>query len=380
MKVRISICLLVSVSLWFSACGSGGSGTEGGVSSGGGGTNPTGSPVYVTNSTVGSVSAYLLDPTSGALQKTSGSPVSTGASSPDSLAVDANKKFVLVANAASASISSFTLNSSTAALTPVAGSPFPTGSSVIRLVIHPNGKFVYALSSTPAQILGFSLDTATGALSPLSGFPVSLNTTGEMGLAISPNGSFLYTSNPNTRLITSFSITSTGTLASLGTTLAPNSAPAFLTFDAVGNFLFAINTAGGLAGNGSVSEFTVSATGTLAEQPGSPFTVGATPVNAAFANGVLYVVNQTSGSVSALALNTTTGALADIKGSPYAVGSRPVSVAPASRGNFLVVTSSASSTGGLIFVFSVAPDGTLTSVTGSPFTPDAAVPDQVLAL
>src|SRR5438067_1425263 len=132
MKVRISICLLVSVSLWFSACGSGGSGTEGGICSGAGGTNPTGSRVYVTN------------------------------------------------------------------------------------------------------------------------------TTGEMGLAISPNGSFLYTSNPNTRLITSFSITSTGTLASLATTLAPNSAPVFLTFDAVGNFLFAINTAGGLAGNGSVSEFTVS--------------------------------------------------------------------------------------------------------------------------
>lgn len=375
-----SICLL-AVSTAFIACGSGDGNANGGRSSDGGTTpTPTGSPVYVTNSTVGSVSAYLLDPTSGSLQKTSGSPTSTGASSPDSLAIDPTKKFLLVANAASASISSFSINSSTAALTPVPGSPFSSGSSVVRLQVHPNGKFVYALSSTPAQVLGFSLDPTTGMLSPLSGFPVSLNATGEMGLAISPSGSFLYTSNPNTRVITSFLINSAGALTPLATTVAPNSAPAFLTFDSVGNFLFAINSGGGVAGNGSVSEFTVSATGALTEQPGSPFVVGATPVNAVFSNGVLYVVNQTSGTLSALALNATTGALTDIKGSPYAVGSRPVSIALANRGNFLLVTNSASSTSGLISIFSVAADGTLAPVGGSPFTPDAPVPNQVLAL
>jgi 6-phosphogluconolactonase (cycloisomerase 2 family) len=102
-------------------------------------------------------------------------------------------------------------------------------------------------------------------------------------------------------------------------------------------------------------------------------------VSAAFSNGVLYVVNQTSGTLSALALNSTTGQLTAITGSPYQLGTRPVSVAPAVNGAFLLVTNSSSGTGGTISVFSVANDGTLTQVTGSPFTPDTATPDQVVA-
>jgi hypothetical protein len=44
-----------------------------------------------------------------------------------------------------------------------------------------------------------------------------------------------------------------------------------------------------------------------------------------------------------------------------------------------VVTNSSSGTGGTVSVFSIASDGTLTQVSGSPFTPDTATPDQVVA-
>ena len=358
------------------ACGAGGG--PGTPKSTGGGGAQSGSPVYVTNNSAGNVSVYQLNETSGALQRTTGSPVTTGGSSPDSMATDPAKKFLLVANSASTSISVFSINSSTAALSAVTGSPFSTPGNSVRMVMHPNGRFAYTLSGTPGQIFGYSFNSSTGALALLTGFPVSLSSSGEAGLAISPNGSFLYTSNPTSNVISSFAIGTTGALTPLTTTIPKQGSPFYLTFDSSGNFLFGVNL-GGNVGTGNVSVFSVSLTGALSEVTSSPTPVGTTAVNAVFSQGALYVVNQTSNSVSAFALNSATGQLTELKGSPYAVGARPVSAAGAALGRFLIVTSNASSNTGSIQVFAIATDGTLTQVTGSPFTPDTAVPNQVLA-
>lgn len=370
----IGLSVLIS-SFTMLGCG----GSNSGNSTGGGGGSSTGTPVYVSNSSNPSVSFYLLDSTTGALQRGSGSPVSTGGSTADSLALDPAKKFLLVSNASSANISVFSVNSTTAALTAVRGSPFAAGANAARLIMHPKGNLVYALSSTPAEILAYSFDSTTGSLAPLSGFPLSLSTSGQSGLAISPNGQFLYTSNPNTNLITGFLIGTDGTLAQFATTTSPSKgSPVFLNFDSSGSFLFAVN-AGGNLGGPSVSTFSVSATGALTEVTGSPTTVGTAPVSAVFFQGFLYVLNQTSGTISAFALTSSTGQLTELKGSPFTVGTRPVSVTTAALGRFLIATSTGSSGSGTIAVFSIAADGTLTPVAGSPFTPDAAAPNQVLA-
>ena len=369
---------IVGAGLMAVACGGGNHIPPGIGGVGGGGGNPSGSPVYVTNINSASISAYLINQTSGALQRISGSPFSTGRSSPDSVVVDPGKKFLAVANSSAASTSVFGINTSSAVLTAVLGSPFTAQANEARLAMHPSGKFLYGLSNTPAQIDGYNFDSTTGAISQLSGFPVSLSGSGEMGLTVSPNGTFLYTSNPSTNQITSFAIANNGAITKLGTTSPPKGSPGFLTFDTSGNFLFAINR-GGALGGGSVSAFNVSLTGGLAEVAGSPFTAGSTPVSATFSNGVLYVVNQTSSNLSAFALNASTGQLTEIKGSPYPLGTGPVSVSPAVRGNFLIATNSASGTGGTISVFAVATDGTLTPVAGSPFTPDTPTPNQVIA-
>lgn len=371
------IVLLIS-SFTLLSCGGGSSGSGGGFSSGGGGGSATGTPVYVSNSS-GSVSFYLLDATSGALQRGTGSPVATGGSSPDSLAVDPARKFLLVSNISSSNISVFSVNSTTAALTPVTGSPFAAGANSARLIVHPQGKFVYGLSSTPAEILAYSFDSTTGTLAPLAGFPLSLSTSGQSGLAISPNGQFLYTSNPSTNLITGFSIGTNGALTQLPATTSPSKgSPVFLAFDSSGSFLFAVN-AGGNLGGPSVSTFSISATGALTEVTGSPTIVGTAPVAAVFSQGFLYVLNQTSGTISAFGFATSTGQLTELQGSPFTVGTRPVSLSTAALGKFLIATTTGSSGSGTIAVFSIAADGTLTPVTGSPFTPDTAAPDQVVA-
>jgi 6-phosphogluconolactonase (cycloisomerase 2 family) len=385
MGVRFSVVMLLAI-IGFLVAGCGGGTTNSralGIANStagiGNGNVSRASPVYITNINAGSVSAYLIDESSGALQRNASSPFPTGHSTPDSLTFDPTGKFLLVANSTSASTSVFNVNTVTSALVPVPGSPFAAAANEIRLAMHPSGRFVYGLSSTPAQIDGQTFDGATGSLSSLPGFPVSLNSMGAMGLCISPNGSFLYTSNPNTNLINSFQISNNGTLSPLSTTSLSRVSPVFLTFDTSGHFLFAVNTAGAATG-GSVSVLSASLSGELAEIPGSPFAAGSLPVSATFSRGVLYVVNQNSGNLSAFAVNNGTGQLTQIKGSPYQVGPRPVSVATAIHGLFLIVTDSAGGGGGSISVFSVGSDGTLSPVTDSPFTPDTPTPDQVAAI
>lgn len=376
-KCVIIVTIIVSAGL-LANCGNG----TGSQTSGFRGTGTTadgGSPVYVTNINEGSVSAYLLDQMSGALQHNARSPFSTGRASPAALVLDPARRFLIVTNSTSLSSSVFSINATSADLTQVAGSPFPASSNEIRLAMHPMGNFVYGLSSTPAQIDGYKFDTTTGILTILPGFPVSLTGVGQSDLAMDPSGRFLYTTNPNSNAITSFSISQAGNLTPLFTTPLSTIFPRALTFSTSGQFLFSLNSGGSATGPGSVSVFTVASSGALTEVPGSPFAAGALPVSAVFSKGVLYVVNEGSANLMAFALDSRTGQLTQLKGSPYALQSAPVSIASAVRGAFLVVTNSAGGAAGSISVFSVAPDGTLAPVKGSPFTPDAATPDQVVA-
>lgn len=91
------------------------------------------------------------------------------------------------------------------------------------------------------------------------------------------------------------------------------------------------------------------------------------------------MLNQTSGTISAFAISSSTGQLTELKSSPFNVGAHPVSLATAALGKFLIVTATGTSASGTIAVFSIAADGTLSQVAGSPFPPDTAAPDQVLA-
>jgi len=373
LRRKISFVVLVLAFFWIvGGCGAKGGG-PGRASGGGGGGTPTGNPVFVSN-TSGTVSTYLLDPSTGSLQTTSGSPVSTGGTSPDSIAVDPTHAHLLVTNLAAGTTAVFSLNSSTGALQPVTGSPFQTTQSQVRIAVHPNGNFVYTLVNSPSEVIGYSYSSTSGALTALAGFPITLGFPGASGLVITSSGNFLFASNPAANTISSFSVDpSTGALALLGTATSVSGAPAFLALDDTSTLLFGLNSQ-----SNTVSVFSISSTGLLTEVNGSPFPAGPNPVNGVFAGGVLYVANQNSGTVSALALDRTANQLTSLTGSPFAAGTRPVSLAVSSGGKFLVVTST-NSTGGVVVVFAIGTAGTLTPVSGSPFTADAQTPNQVLA-
>jgi 6-phosphogluconolactonase (cycloisomerase 2 family) len=125
---------------------------------------------------------------------------------------------------------------------------------------------------------------------------------------------------------------------------------------------------------GSVSMFSVAASGVLAQLNGSPFATGARNTAAvAFSpdGRLLAATNLVAPPPLDAPANVTVfsvgpgGALTPVSGSPFAVGGAPVAIAFSPSGRLLAVPNAAGDT---VAVFSVGSDGTLTQINGSPFT------------
>ncbi len=120
------------------------------------------------------------------------------------------------------------------------------------------------------------------------------------------------------------------------------------------------------SGSGTVSAFAISSTGAFSAVPGSPFPAGVGAEFMAFdrVHNLLFVSNQSANSLSEFSVNTSTGALTPMAGSPFTTGTRPTAVAVDAAGRFVFVANQAS---GSIAVFSIAANGALAPVPGSPF-------------
>jgi 6-phosphogluconolactonase (cycloisomerase 2 family) len=146
---------------------------------------------YVVNNSaagIGSVSAYTINATTGALTPIAGSPFAAG-SDPSFVAVSPNGRFAYVAISSDAGIgavSAYTINATTGALTPVPGSPFAAGLAPTSVAVSPNGRFAYVTNSdfTANDVSAYTINASTGALTPVPGspfaagfFPISVTTT-----------------------------------------------------------------------------------------------------------------------------------------------------------------------------------------------------------
>jgi len=120
------------------------------------------------------------------------------------------------------------------------------------------------------------------------------------------------------------------------------------------------------SGSATVSAFDISTTGRLSTIAGSPFTAGAGAEFMAFdaVHKVLFVSNQSANSISAFSVDTGTGMLTAVPGSPFATGARPTAVAVDAASRFLFVANQAANS---IAVFNIATNGALTQIAGSPF-------------
>ena len=135
---------------------------------------------YVANEGSNNVSAYTINRTTGVLSPVPGSPFAAG-SFPFSVVVDPTGKFAYVVNRCGnvfcsvGNVSAYTIDSTTGALSPVPGSPFAAGSQPISVAVDPSGKFAYVgnqfVFSAIGNISAYTIDSTTGALTPVPGSP-----------------------------------------------------------------------------------------------------------------------------------------------------------------------------------------------------------------
>jgi len=217
------------------------------------------------------------------------------------VAISPDGRSVYVTNLNGRSVSQYSADPDTGALTPktpatVSTPPLPSG-----LAVSPDGRslFVGALSGHVAQ---FDIDRRSGALSPKrpATVRVGVGGLGGAGVAITPDGRFLYTPNSVANTIAQFAIGAGGRLSALRPGFARAGAgPQGVAMAPDGRTLYA-----SAAGDGTVWAWRIGATGRL-QALGTPASAGAGP------HGV--TVTPTQGPIARFSVRRT-GAVVRLDG------------------------------------------------------------------
>ncbi|MGH9536999.1 MAG: lactonase family protein [Terriglobales bacterium] len=288
---------------------------------------PSGTTLFVANSnpsvpanspactlpSPGTITAYTVK-SDGTVTAVSGS--TTAGSIPLSMAIDSGGHFLFVANqglqcnSASGTISVFSIKDTT--LTEVAGSPFtaaaplaPTDPGPSGIAVTPDGKFVYVANEFDGTVTGFSVDTTSGTLTRGA---TLLAGTAPAGVGMTPDGGFLYVANSGSSNVSAFSICNQvvtncndpnnpdGSLNVIaGSPFPAGLGPAFAIPAPSGKFLFVVNRL-----SNQISQYKIaSGTGVLSANTQATISSGLNPVWATARAGTT-VVTATSGTTDFL--------------------------------------------------------------------------------
>ena len=284
-----------------------------------------------------------------------------------------NRLYVTNDSIVSQSVSGFDINPTTGALSLISGSPFATGGIAgpafgISLDCTPNGQFLIAANGASSNITVFSI-AVNGALTPVAGSPFAAGGLRPDGIKVAPNGQFLSVALVNSDKIGMFSIAANGALTPApGSPFASpaNGSAAGVEINCANNFLYATQA---VSHGTSVDVFSIGPNGALtlvqtSNNPGGDNSnVGVLSPNDQF----LFVSNQFSDSVTAFSV-AADGTLSLVAGSPFfGTGGEPSGVATNAAGTFLFTANYDNST---VTSFSIAGNGVLTFVgsfgTGQP--------------
>ena len=302
---------------------------------------------YVPNVTSNDVSAYGINPTSGALTIL-GTPVAAG-TGPTSIVLDSSGRFAYVANAGSGGVSGFGVDAATGALTSL-GAPVPGRAGGVSIGINPPGNIVVVAHQEQDALSYYLRDSATGLLglpsvSQLAGGSrpswVGFNEVsgGALGQYVALSGSNVISIN------------------AIGANLpvATGSTPVSVTMLPVFPFAYAVNL-----GSNDISAYRVSGNGSLISL-GNVIPAGMGPRSLAIDPSLrfAYVANSISNDVSAYRIDTATGALTSV-GATVPTGLNPCCVSVDISGKFAYVVNSGSND---ISIYGINPTtGALTSL------------------
>lgn len=265
--------------------------------------------LYVINDSSDTVSAYSIDPLTGALTALPFSPIALGTGTWNTVAVHPSGSPLIVSNGASGTGSlSYTITPTTA--TPAVGNPFLVGAtSAFSSTFSTSGEYFYVGGNTGTVIAGFSVNTANGALATLPGSPFPAGGTSSIAYATDVAGRLFAMDNAfNIRIFTS----SSGALSPVtGNPFASGMTQRrFGLVHPNGNFYIIAGNSGN-----NVGVYAISGSGsatTVAAVSGSPFPTGATTANTLALNHdgtLLFVGNRISRSITKFSFDPATGEL-----------------------------------------------------------------------
>ncbi len=306
--------------------------------------------------------------------RSSGNPAPGAANPGGSGGSVGTPKFVYALNGSAlggAAIAGFHMDPATGVLTTLSGSPFSIGvggsTSPSAMAATPRTEFVYVADWFNKDILIIRADPGSGALTKTAVIPVP-SFQNPVSMRIEPKGRFLFCADVLGMQVQAFAIGSDGNLAAVpGSPFQTSEPTGNLTIDASGHFLF-------LGGDTTISGFVIGSNGSLTPTPGSPVTVrapfinpdkGPTGLTAVLDPGArfLYAIDSTAPAVFVYAV-ASDGTLTAVSGSPFTIDNSGTSADISKDGKFLFV-------GGFASVSALAVNtqtGAVRAVMGSPFS------------
>jgi len=278
----------------------------------------------------------------GSLHPVGGGPVWSGGVEPISIAVRGSLVYVAnegdKATGTGSNYTGFRLNAG-GHLVPLTGSTFDLSSTANPgdILFNSTGTNLIGVEVGTTDASTFRIDSfvvgVDGRLTPASGSPFAAQAAGPFGSEFSPtNPGHLYVSNAHggagNGSVSAFNVTPSGSLSSIGSSPYPDgqTAPCWVEISHDGNYLFTVNT-----GSTTISSYNLLADGSLSYSSTAAFKSGAgiRPFDARLdPNGTtLYVVDAAIAKVSAFAV--AGGTLTELNQSPFALptGTTPFGIA-----------------------------------------------------
>lgn len=345
----------------------------------------TGRFVYVANNFSNDVSAYRIDPSSGALTAIdcgggagcNGVRFAATGAGLYTLSADASGRFLHAGNATSNDVSTWRIDPATGALSRQGSVTARDGAASIAFLngasaVSATPKFLYGTNRNSNDVSAFAINATTGALTQVNcGAPYVCGATvpanfaaglGARSVAVNPGGSFAYVANDGSVDISAYGIdAATGALGAIDAdpltagiqNFAASNAALDVSVDPSGRF---VNSQGGI--------FAIGAGGALTRVPlpvpnpaGYANAIGATPHAADPAGKFVYRMNN---NIERRFIDAATGLVTP---STVVATVLPECLALHPSGKFAYAAASVS-----LHAYHVDAAGAFTAVAGSPFT------------
>ena len=297
--------------------------------------------VFVTSSTPsGQITSYHVNSQSGTLTKVTGTPVSSQGNNPVYEVTSPNGQYLYVANHDSNNIAVFSIaTNGELANTHTYSTP---GSEPISMAMNATGTLLFVVDyyapgfsdTTPGPgalvVYPVSSDGSLGSPVTEGSTPYSTLQCFPGGVAVTPNGGYVFVTNTNSVIVTT----------AFPTTATPPATPA------------------SCPSQGTVSGYSVSSSGALTPVSGSPFAAGSTPTGIAIdpTSRFLYATDSAQNQLIVYDI-LSGGTLNPLTNGPFPTGTFPVSVVVDPRDQYLYVTN---------FNASTISEYTISQATGAP--------------